>query len=145
MKIRGYQDNDYIQLKTLITNYHSEMGESQESSDFYTKNKLKNFFVLVVEDNRELIAFMIGQRLNKNDYLLLDGYTVKLHRRKGIAIELTKRLLDKVKKYKRVLSNPNDKSKGLLAKFGFKELPTSEQNTSKKGKPPYYTYYLKQK
>ncbi|MFA5406311.1 MAG: GNAT family N-acetyltransferase [Candidatus Nanoarchaeia archaeon] len=147
MKIRDYRESDYDKLRPLIDAFHRETEDNPESlKDFYNKGNLKrDYITLVAEEDHSIVGFIIGQALNKNDFLLLDAYVDINYRRRGIALKLSEVLLDKVKgNYKRLLANPIKKEslRLLVDKFNFKALPEKEKNTPRNGKPPYYTYFL---
>ncbi len=147
MKIRDYREQDYDKLRPLIDAFHKETEENSKSlNDFYDKTNLKGDYVTIItEEGDDIIGFIIGQALNKDDFLLLDAYVSKDFRRKGIAFKMIKELFKKIKgSYKRLLANPVKKEslKLLIRKFNFKELSKKDKNTPKNGKPPYYTYSL---
>ena len=144
--IREYKKSDFKKLKKLIIDFNREVGEPPEIDYFYTKNNListYNCFVLI--ENNEIQGFVVGQPIGKEDYVILDIYVKEEKRKEGFALELIKTLLNTVKSFDRILSNPvNSKSKSLFEKIGFKELPDKQKNAPKKGgKPPYYTHCLK--
>ncbi|MFA5303805.1 MAG: GNAT family N-acetyltransferase [Candidatus Nanoarchaeia archaeon] len=140
--IRRYVKSDFEGLEVLIKKYNNEVSESPVINDFYNANNLStDFDCFVLVENSKVYGFITGQKI-KNDYLLLDVYVDKNKRNQGYAIKLIKKLLDNAKKYKRILSNPeNYKSIALLKKLGFKELSENKKNTSKTGIPPYFTHY----
>ena len=144
MEFRSYLKKDFVELKPLLDEYHKEVGDFEECEDFYNKDNLKkDFNVLLVFDKGRMIGFSINHYLGK-DYLLLDSYIIKSYRRKGLGSKMIKQIMNTVK-CERFLANPVKKeSLNLLKKMGFRELPENEKNTPvKKGRPPYYTYYLK--